>query len=131
MLSSLHAWNHRNLLLADLPAFPLKLLPLVQNVTASQVVQPYKFDHVSPIFKPLHWLPVHHHINFKTSLRSFDVKNKHSSADISNLITLYIPGIMLPSNSENFLIIPHTRIKSFGDRALRRYAPHLLNLLPF
>ncbi len=43
-------------------------LQLVQNTAARFLKGKRKFDHVTPILKSLHWLPVHYRIEFKIFL---------------------------------------------------------------
>ncbi len=46
-------------------------LQLVQNAAAKFLKVQCKFDHVTPILKSLHWLPVHLRIEFKMILYVF------------------------------------------------------------
>ncbi|KAF7649937.1 hypothetical protein LDENG_00133840, partial [Lucifuga dentata] len=49
---------------------------------------------------------------------------------IVELIHPYIPGRTLRSSDQGLLIIPHSRLKTKGDRAFEVTAPALWNSLP-
>ena len=48
-----------------LPDFLIKKLQYVQNSAARLLTGSCKYDHVTPILRELHWLPVQHRIIFK------------------------------------------------------------------
>ena len=49
---------------------------------------------------------------------------------ISNLLEIYKPTRSLRSSSRNLLVIPRSKLKSFGDRAFSVSAPKLWNDIP-
>ena len=47
-----------NAVLYGLPKFLIEKLQRVQNFTARLIIGSYKYDHITPVLKSLHWLPV-------------------------------------------------------------------------
>ena len=46
----------------------LTKLQRTQNAAARMLTRTHKFDHISPILKQLHWLPIRQRIQFKLLL---------------------------------------------------------------
>ena len=46
----------------------LQKLQVIQNVAARVVTGARKFDHITPVLRELHWLPVRQHIGFKLAM---------------------------------------------------------------
>ena len=60
--------DYCNSVLAGLPWSTIAPLQRVQNAAASLVLSLSLRDHVSPAFVELHWLPIHHLIQFKLAI---------------------------------------------------------------
>ncbi len=78
-------------------------LQLVQNAAARFLKGQRQFDHVTPILKALHWLPVHHRIEFKILLFVFKSINNLAPSYLSDLFVLTIPleiwGVVIKDSS--------------------------------
>ena len=59
--------DYCNSLLRGISSLNQKKLQSIQNTLARIVSNQRKFDHVTPILKRLHWLPVSYHGLFKTA----------------------------------------------------------------
>ena len=46
----------------------LKKLQAVQNAAARVVMRTRKFDHITPVLRDLHWLPVRQRIKYKLAM---------------------------------------------------------------
>ena len=57
--------DHYNILLSG----------LVQNSAARPLTGTHKHEHITPVLRDLHWLPVHERIRFKILLRTFKCLN--------------------------------------------------------
>ena len=66
--SVLSRLDYGNALLAGCPKHCLNRLQKVQNSAARLVLKAKKRDHVTPLLKTLHWLPVEARIQYKLSL---------------------------------------------------------------
>ncbi len=105
-------------------------LQLVQNAAARFLKGKRKFDHVTPILKSLHWLPVHHRIEFKILLFVFKSINNLAPSYLSDLLYPYNPTRNLRSGDQRLLSVPRSRLKYRGDRAFAVAGPRLWNSLP-
>ena len=109
-----------NSLLYGLPKHLLNRLRLIQNTAARIVTLSKRFDHITPILFNLHWLLLGYHIHFKILLLVY----------LSELLRYTNGPRLLRSSSQNFLAVPRTRLKTYGDRAFSAVAPRLWNQLP-
>jgi len=89
-----------------------------------------KYEHITPLLKELHWLPVEQRIAFKILLLTFKALHKLRPSYIRDLLQTYKPVRSLRSSSMNMLVIPRSRLKFYGDRAFSVCAPKLWNNLP-
>ena len=108
-----------NSLLYGLPKHLLNRLRLIQK-TAARIVLSKRFDHITPILFKLHWLPLGYRRHFKILLLVYKCLN--------GLAPTYLR--LLRSSSQNFLAVPRTRLKTYGDRAFSAAAPGLWDQLP-
>ena len=89
-----------------------------------------KRNHIKPILKDLHWLPVKSRINFKILILTFKAIHHLGPLYIQNLVHQYRPARELRSKCDLHLTVPRTRLKTYGDRAFGHAAPVLWNSLP-
>ena len=66
-------------------------------------------------------------IIFKILLLTFKALNNLCASYISDLLKTYKPTRSLRSSSRNLLVIPRSKLKSYGDRAFSVSAPKLWN----
>jgi len=109
----------------------LNQLQLLQNRAARVLTFTPKFDHITPILKELHWLPVQHRISFKILLLSYKCLHDLAPVYLSDLLHPYIPARNLRSSDPclSLLAVPRSRT-GFGDRSFEVAAPILWNSLP-
>ena len=105
-------------------------MQLAQNCAARLILCGRKHDHVTPLLRELHWLPVEQRIIFKILFFTFKALNNLFPGYISDLLETYKPTRSLRSSSRNLLVIPRSRLKSYGDRGSSVSAPKLWNDIP-
>jgi hypothetical protein len=84
--------DYANSLLYGLPQALLGKLQRVQNGAARLVFQAGKFDHVTPLFRSLHWLPVEQRIHFKILLLAYKALHHQAPGYITDLLEVYVPA---------------------------------------
>ena len=120
-----------NSLLVGVSKAQLAKLQRIQNAAARLITGAKIADHVTPILKSLHWLPVHLRIRFKLLLITYKVLNGAGPTYLRDLLVSYEPGRELRSSKDtNRLQIPITRLKTYGDRSFSHAAPAHWNNLP-
>ena len=118
-----------------LTSFPKKLtnkLQRVQNHAARVICKKRKRDHMTPVLKELHWLPVRSRIRFKILLLTYKCLIKLAPSYLSDLITLYRPPRTLRSNTALAGTLVETRYKKLkhGGRSFSHVSPAFWNCLP-
>ena len=120
-----------NSLLGGLPATVISKLQRIQNSSAKLIMGGKKHDHVTPILRHLHWLPVQQRIQFKLLLLAYKALTGEGPLYLRELLFLYTPTRSLRSSSDVIrLTIPRTKLKTYGDRAFSAIVPRLWNALP-
>ena len=102
----------------------------VQNAAARIVSRTNKYDHITPILKSLHWLPVNHRIEYKILLLAFKCMNNCAPIYLQELLEISCKPRSLRSNSNNVLVCPRTKSVRYGNRTFRSAAATLWNSLP-
>ena len=107
-------------------------LQRVQNCAARIVTRRSRFDHISPVLKDLHWLPVHRRVQFKTLLYTYKAVHKQAPGYLSDMISVRVPTRALRSASTIVLAVPsRTETKTkFGERHFKYSSSTLWNDLP-
>jgi hypothetical protein len=121
--------DNGNVLLNGITEQLTRKLQLVQNSAARVLTKTRKYDHITPILKELHWLPVRERINYKIALLTWKGLNTMAPPYITDLLIPYTPTRNLRSSDQHLLTVPRTTT-SFGDRAFSSIAPKLWNSLP-
>ena len=137
LLTVIHAFvtsrlDYCNGLLYGLPNTELIKLRRVQNAAARLATSTRKYDHITPILRELHWLPVKFRIHFKLLLLTFKALHGMAPKYMVNLLVVKVEGnYLLRSNDSIMLEFPKGNfLRSFGDRSFTVAAPKLWNELP-
>ena len=89
-----------------------------------------KVDHITPVLRSLHWLPVCQRIDFKILLLVYKTLNGFwAKILISDLLPHYEPSRPPRSSGTGQLSVPRVRTKH-GDAAFSYSEPHTWNKLP-
>ena len=122
--------DYCNALLSGLQKSQVKRLQYVQNSAARLLTSTGRYEHVTPVLRSLHWLPVSARIGFKILLLVFKVLNGLGPLYLCELLEPYIPNGNLRSSGKKRLIVPKCNLKTYGYRAFSHRAPTLWNALP-
>ena len=122
--------DYCNSLLYGIPNNLMKKLQRVQNMAARVVSRTRKYDHITPVLRKLHWLPVRQRITFKILMMTYKALNGQAPTYICDMLKQYHPSRPLRSQSHHRLVEPATNTKTYGDRAFSNAAPILWNRLP-
>ena len=108
----------------------LQKLQRVQNAAARVVCQASKREHVTPLLRSLHWLPIQKRIVYKILLLTYKSIHGLAPAYVNSMLAAHTPVRQLRSSTRGLLSIPKTKLKSYGDHAFSSSAPRLWNSLP-
>ena len=122
--------DYCNSLICSLPNKLLQKLQRVQNSAAKLIMLKKKRDHVTPLLKELHWLPIKYRSEFKILVITWKILHSSAPENIVNLITQYKPLRNLRSSNENFLIRSSIPRNCSGHRAFSNLSPFLWNGIP-
>ena len=106
-----------NSLLYGVPKYLLRRLQRVLNCAARIVFKSNKYDHITPLLKELHWLPIEEQIKFKIILITFKALNKQAPNYRTALFSPYRPSRSLCLSTKNLLMKPVFNLKSYGGRS--------------
>ena len=102
---------------------------MIQNAAARKLTKTKRTEHITPILKSLHWLPVSYRIDFKALLLVFKSLNGIGPRYLTDMFQRYIPPRSLKSQQKFIVDKPMVSTKH-GWAALGYYAAHLWNRLP-
>ena len=105
-------------------------LQLVQNRAARIITRTPRRDHITPILKGLHWLPVRSRSQYKTMCLVHKIMTGNAPSYLNSVIERYVQGRDLRSADGHYLRVPGTRTLTYGSRAFQYAAPRLWNSLP-
>ena len=111
----------------------LRRLQSVQNAAARFITGARKYDHISPVLRDLHWLPLRQRIIFKIATLMHQCLNGLAPSYLATdcIAILSMPGRrQLRSAASGQLYIPRTKTMTFGPRSFKVSGPTIWNDLP-
>ena len=101
-------------LLYGINGYLVSQLQRCQNNAARIVSLRRKYDHITPVLKDLHWLPVEYRTNYKIVLLAYKAQHGMAPPYLSSLLSPYKPGRSLRSEGKHLLTTPRYRLEGFG-----------------
>ena len=122
--------DYCNALLIGISGCCLQKLQYIQNSAARILMRVRKFDHITPILKTLHWLPISSRVEYKISLLTHQCLYGNAPSYLKELLTPKTCVRTLRSSFRNQLTEPKWELATMGRRAFSTIAPKLWNALP-
>ena len=101
--------DYFNSLLIRLPHAQINRLQHVMKCTAQLISGVGKFDHITPVLKSLHWLPVELRIKFKVLCLVYKALHGLGPSYLSETFARYQPARSLRSAGQDLLVVPKIR----------------------
>ena len=121
--------DYSNGLLYGIPKSAVSILQSVQNSAARIVTKTAPREHITPVLRELHWLPVDRRIECKILLYAYKALNGLAPEYLCNMVELYAPDRVLRSASQNLLVVPRGKHCQYGMRTFATAAATLWNSL--
>jgi len=123
--------DYCNTILHGVSDWLMRRLQSVQNAAAWLITGTPRRDHISPILRQLHWLPVCHWVTFKIAVLVFQCLTGQTSAYLADgcQLTSNIGTRRLRSMDTAMCVVRHSN-STFGDHCFASTGPHLWNRLP-
>lgn len=123
--------DYCNSLFYGVPQYQMDRLQRVLSAAARVTCFIPRYSHITPVLEQLHWLPVRLRIQFKVALLMFKVSRGMAPDYITELFEIKGSGrYALRSSNQKLFMVPRSRYKTFGDRALSLAGPKTWNSLP-
>jgi len=123
--------DHCNSLLYGLPHSLISKVQSVQNAAARLLTATRRGDHIAPVPRQLHWLPVQKRVDFKLACFIYSSLLGQTTPCLADDIHLVSEGPRrrLCSSTDRSCAVPRTH-NTFGDRSFAAARPRLWNSLP-
>ena len=109
----------------------LQRLQVIQNAAARLITGARRLEHMTPILRDLHWLPVRRRITFKTAVLVYKCLHDMAPQYLQTYCepTSTVATRRLRSAHCGRLTVPRTRT-NYGDRSFTIQGPRVWNSLP-
>ena len=105
-------------------------LQLAQNAAARCITRTPRRDHMTPVLRELHWLPMSKRCQFKTLMLTYKSLHENAPSYICELLNWYTPRRSLRSASTTSLVPNRNKTVKYSKRLLDTAAANLWNGLP-
>ena len=107
-------------------------MQLVQNAAARLITGTRRSDHISPVLRQLHWLPVRQRVDFKVATLVHQSLSGISPPYLADDCRLVADARerRLRSTASRTCVVTTQTYSTFGDRAFEAVGPGLWNSLP-
>ena len=123
--------DYGNGLLYGIPQATLQRLQRIQNCAARLITRTRKYEHITPVLRRLHWLPVCQRTLYKLLVLTYCAVNATAPNYLVQLVHRRNVSRTLRSGSSTYLLsVPPSRTVTHGDRCFTVASPTLWNNLP-
>ena len=122
--------DYCNSLLFGISVKNIQRLQRVQNTLARVVAGTRRYDHIKPVLRELHWLPVAQCVQYKVALITHKVLSTGQPRYLNSLVSEYKPSRHLRSECKRQLSRPTGLVSATGQRTFTRAAVDVWNKLP-
>jgi exonuclease III len=122
--------DYANGLLYGVPKKSLGKIQLAQNTAARLITRSSPREHITPILKDLHWLPVEYRVRFKVLTLTYKAIHGEAPKYISDYVTIRQTGRNLRSSNHLRLEVPNYNLKTYGKRSFPVASATEWNALP-
>ena len=125
--------DYCNALFYGLPDTSIQCLQRLQNTAARIVTRTKKYEHISPVLRELHWLPIKFRLQFKMLLLTYKCIHNMAPQYMCELLTIHCASRTLRSSNDVRLLPPkiqNVKTQFYGRRAFSVAEPELWNALP-
>ena len=102
--------DYCNSLLAGMSESNFHKLQCVENTLARVVSGNTRRDHITPVLRELHWLPVRSRVSFKRATLAFNIRQTGMPEYLTPCVPAYVPSRTLRSSSQGLLATTATRL---------------------
>ena len=102
--------DYCNSLLLGTPVVTLTRLQKLQNKAARLITRTKPEEHITPVLKSLHWLPVQDRIKFKIACLVYQCIHLSAPAYLKDLVEIYVPARELRSGSKQLVSVPSSKL---------------------
>ena len=124
--------DYGNAVLLGIGSGLIERLQLIQNAAARLVSGTRKFDHITPVLKEMHWLPVRQRIIYKVAMLVFKCLTSRAPGYLTTdcmLVASTAGRRHLRSANSSMLVVPRSRTE-IGSRRFAVVGPTVWNSLP-
>ena len=101
----------------------------IQNFAARIVFNGSKYDHTTPLFKSLHWLPVCECIVFKIAVFMYKCTHDLAPKYLQDIVVI-THGRQLQSHTNNHLLVSRSNPSMTCNASFKSMGPRIWNTLP-
>ena len=117
--------DYGNALMQGLPQVLIERLQ--RKCAARLITRSCKSEHITPVLRELHWLPVKYRLRFQVNTFTYKVLKGLAPAYMSDIVQKYQPTRSLRSTQKSLLVVPVLRTATYGERCFSRHAATLWN----
>ena len=124
--------DYCNATLAGLPQTTIRPLQRVLNAAARLITDTKSWDHITPVLRKLHWLPIAARIQYKLCLQMHLIYTKQCPDYMHEVVSLSAETATRPGlRSASSLLYRTPKLRTvFGERAFSYAGPAAWNSLP-